>query len=1318
MEQVPLADRVVEVIADRGERTNPAYQYGSGCIVHGRTVLTAAHLVSGARRVLVRGPNKDIHDATVDSRFVGDPDGPGPDLALIEMSLATRGLPPIDLAVVDRDSSDAAPIERCHAVGYPSFTEHTSQAAAAVRDTADAYGHVSVLSKLASGLLTLQVSSAPRPLPPADASLGKSEWSGMSGAPVVAEGCLLGVVIEHAPREGPSAITIAPLSMLEPDPAHPGWGPGVKDPFSWWVRLGAQGIDTLRLLPPRRVRSEPAYRATLREIRARTGHLVGRQRELVELATFATGPERYGWLVGGAWAGKTTLLAEAATAAMPEQVDVVTYFLSRREADADSNRFLAAVVPQLADLLGQDSPVADPHQFRALWQRAVEAAATAGRHLLLVVDGLDEDLRPVGSPSVAGLLPLLVGAHAHVLVSSRPYPELPDDVPVGHPLHAGPSMELEPFEGAAQLAALARQEIGDLLKRDDAGFAADTLGVLAAAGGPLAVEDLVALSASPSSPTPAPARQVRHVVTKDAARSLQVVGSTPRRYQFAHASLLEYAQTDDDLRDPQYQHRIHRWAEQWQAARWPVGPAPAPSTPRYLLDAYPRTLFGDPQRLASLVKDVGWIDAAIKSVGVDNVLADLGTAAMAAPQDPDVSCMVATVKGEANRLRMPGAGEEPSHAPRRLCLQAAELGEDALAAAFRDRLLARPEPGLVPLWTTRRTSPHLVVELADHVSVLAVAVLQDGRMVSGGMDGRLVVWDPHVPAARPVELGSHNGYVTAVAVLPDGRVASGDGEGRVLVWDPHIPAKGPVELDSHEARGTALAGLDARVSTLAVLPDGRMVSSGMDGRLLVWNPAAPRDWPVELHGQGGWMTALAVLPDGRLAGAHGGGQVLVWDPSTPGDAPVEIGRQVACFTTVAVLPDGLVVSSDAGEGRVLAWNPGLPRAEAVELGRHDAWVGALAVLPDGRVVSGGNDGRLLLWDPSLPEAGPVELGRHDGWVIAVAVLPDGLVVSAGNDKRLLLWRPGLPGEAPVQPGGYHGPVRQVAMMPDGRVVSGGKDGRLLVWEPDMPGKGPVELGRDDGPIRRVALMPDGRVVSVDCEGRLLVRDPDMPGAGPAEQGRDDGSVTAVAVLPDGRLVSIDVEGRMLVRDPDMPAKGPVELGRHDGGVEALAVLPDGRVVSVDAGHGRVLLWDQRVPGAEPVELGRHERWVSAVAALPDGRVVTGDSGGWLLVWDAGGPGAEPVKLGRHDGRVEALAVLPEGRVVSGGKGWVLVWDIQRRSVCASAFCSVTALVSGLVAPDESRLVVAHVGAGLSTWSIGVPPQDVASARDEGRPSQT
>ena len=175
---------------------------------------------------------------------------------------------------------------------------------------------------------------------------------------------------------------------------------------------------------------------------------------------------------------------------------------SRPTGDADRERFLAAVVPQLAWLLGTDPPPAfDEHVFRQLWERAARRAADDGRQLLLIVDGLDADLRP-GGHSVAAWLPgRLPGLPARVLVASRLFPRLPDDVDPAHPLAAlAPKglYTLMDSPHAARLRELADQEITRLLRRSGDDLAVDVLGLLTAArGGPLAAADLATLTGSP-----------------------------------------------------------------------------------------------------------------------------------------------------------------------------------------------------------------------------------------------------------------------------------------------------------------------------------------------------------------------------------------------------------------------------------------------------------------------------------------------------------------------------------------------------------------------------------------------------------------------------------------------------------------------------------------------------------------------------------------------------------------------------------------------------------------------------------------------------
>ena len=1295
---VPLRERVVEIEAALGTGLAGRYRYGSGFRLGGRLVLTAAHVVAGAAAagIMVRGPDKVPHPARVIDGLAGDPDAV--DLALLELGDQAAGLPAPPVAAVDRNAPVPVPVEGCWAVGYPLFQEIRS-AARVVRETAQVWGMILPGENLVGELLSLHVTSAPRELPPQQEALGESPWSGMSGAAVCAGERLIGVVSEHAPRRGESTITVTPLASLNRLPAAAA--------VQWWTHLGADP-GQLVMLPARRERAEPAYRATLRQLRERTV-LRGRDGELEAIGAFAAGRpsalappgSQHAWLVGGPWAGKTALLAEAVHA-LPPGVDCVAYFLTRPTGDADRERFLAAVVPQLAWLLGTDPPSAlDVHVFRQLWERAAQRAVDQGRQLLLIVDGLDEDLRP-GGHSVAGWLPgRLPGLPARMLVASRLYPRLPDDVDPAHPLAALAPDKLYTLldsPHAARLRELADQEITQLLHRVGDDLALDVLGLLTAArGGPLADADLATLTGSRP-------WKVRGVLDGEAARTLQQVGQadTPR-YTFAHETLLARCQ-QQGVGDPGHDRRIEEWATTWWDRGWPVARDGGQGTPLYLLDRYPRTLYDDPPRLAALAGDAGWVTAAIQTLGIDAVMAELKTAGAAAPGEQRLAAMHAVVRGQAHHLRGREAADDPGFVPRQLCMHATELDENALAADFRARQLACDDPGPVLQWTTRRASPALILELGRHErGGKTVAALPDGRVVISDYDGRVLLWDPAEPGAGPVELGRAEGGVEAVAVLQDGRAVTGGG--RVLVWDPVEPGAGPVELGRAEDR----------VEAMAAVADGRVVTGGGygDGRVLVWDPAEPGAGPVELGRDEDGAEAMAALPDGRVVtGGYHDGRVLVWDPAEPGAGPVELGRHQGAVRAVAALPDGRAVTG--GDGQVRLWNPGEPGAGPVELGRAEGGVEAVAALPDGRAVTGGSDsggGRVLLWDPAEPGAGPVELGRHQGAVGAVAALPDGRVVTVGYDGRVLLWNPAAAQRGPVELARHELAVGSVAVgsvaaLPDGRVVTGGYgDGRVLLWDPAEPGTGPIELGRAEGGVSQVAALPDGRAITGGYGGgRVLLWDPAEPGAGPVELGRhDEGGVgvEAVAALPDGRVVTVGYDDRVLLWDPAEPGTGPMELGAERGPV---AALQDGRAVTVGY-DDRVLVWDPAEPGAGPVELGCHERGVMAVAALPDGRVVTVGYDDRVLLWDPAEPGADPIELGAQQGGVRRAAALPDGQVVTGGDNdQVRLWNVQSNSPGTLLACSAYALAVS-PSPSGARLFIGHVRDGISCWEIRAVAQN-------------
>ena len=1082
-------------------------------------------------------------------------------------------------------------------------------------------------------------------------------------------------------------------------------------PEGWWQRLlleaqaersaaqragRPQRPDGPEFAPaPAGQRRRPAYWATVEEIRRRTGVLTGRRDALADIASFATGSEGYRCLTGKAWAGKTSLLAEAVSA-LREQVDVICCFLSRTAGSADSVQFLAAVVPQLASLLDEDSLAPGLDEFWALWQWAAERAVRQERHLLLVVDGLDEDLRPPGQPSVTAVLPTAAGGFAHVMVSSRPHPGLPSDVPVGHPLRCVEPVPVQPFSGAQELAALAEQEIDDLLRRDGDGLTTDVLGLLTAAAGPLTARDLAAMTrAAPQTLDLAP--RIRLLLRVTAARSVQFswAAGVPR-YRFAHESLLAYAQADDGLNDPDFRGRIHEWADGWQAAGWLASASLEHGTPLYLLDAYPAMLARDPQRLTKLAGDIGWAGAAIASTGVNSVLAELRRAADADPGSTTVAAVLAAVTGQAGNLGPGQPLNEPGYIMRQLWLQTAESSNGDLADDIAHRLQSQPHVRLKPRWTTRRVHPALVGELGRHQGrVLTMAILRDGRVATGAADGTLRIWDPARPGSTPVRLHSVFGRVRSLAALSDGRFAAGGDDMRVSVWDPARPETPPSELGHHS--GWILA--------MTVLPGGRVAAGGADGKILLWDSARPETPPTELGHHSGWILAMTVLPGGRVAAGGTDGKILLWDLSHPGAAPTELGRHQGGIQALAALPGGRVAAGGT-DGKILLWDLSHPGAAPTELGHHQGGVQALADMPDGRVASGGRDVRVLAWDPARPKTAPAELGRHYGPVQAVLPLPGGQVVTTGDDQRVLVWKRPQSGAFSAETDSLDERVDAAAVLPDGRVVTCGGDGQILVWGPDLPVTRPEPLGRHDGGVQTMLALPDGRVVTGGRDGRVLEWAPDRPATGPFLLARHRDAVSAILLLSDQRMLTGGVDNRILVCDPALPERGSDELCFFRAPVLAMALLPDRKVVVYSMGGiGGVTEWDPENPDAAPTDLDFGHDMPESIGALPDGRVVAGVRAGKVLLYNPARPESVLSLLGRHEYWVHQLVVLSDGLVVTGGlDNRVKVWDPARESSqIVQLNCSVTTLAAAQVGTSRSDFVVTHEGGGFSVWSFRRDP---------------
>ncbi|MFI5695405.1 WD40 repeat domain-containing protein [Kribbella sp. NPDC051586] len=1047
------------------------------------------------------------------------------------------------------------------------------------------------------------------------------------------------------------------------------------------------GQQDLVVLPAHTSTPEAPYLATIREVRRRTPSLRGRQSELADIADFATGNESYRYIVGGAWAGKTALLSSVATDTMPEDVDVVAYFLSMRESDADSNRFLAAVVPQLAELLGEVTPVADRDQFRLLWERATVRASTLDRHLLLVVDALDEDLRPDTVPSVACVLPQHAGHHSHVLVSGRPHPELPQDVAVEHPLRRATLVELRESEYAQYQRSLAEQEIAGLLSRHRSELAVDILGCLTAAAGPLSIMDIGEL-------TSRPLLQIGRFVEESAGRSLQPVAlhARQKRYQFAHASLLEHCLANPYTSHPKYLKRLTEWSLDWQRKEWrAVDPDEVP--PSYFFDSYPDAISADRDRLDALLGDVYWIEHAIRISGVDNVLASLRTAARGMSRLTGARSMLNVVQRQALNLRESAGKTEPGFVLRQLCLEALACEAWVVAEACAKRLQVMADPGIIPtivLADSEKPAASMAVKLRQQMMI----GIAGGGVVTVTEEGRLLRWSLASSKARPMEVGGAFRVAGApqASALLDGRLGIGGSDGRVWILDPSTPDSTP----------RLMGEVDGPLSAMTTLADGRLVTACRDraggvseqGSVHVWSDDGRAFTAAEF----GRICAelLAPLPNGGLLAYTADQRVLYWSSVGRRSEPIclSYGEQVISFCG---LPDGRalsVVATRRGGHVVRILDPMspvsaifAPDSSKVSFDVRESYVDTAIALSSGYVVLATADCFLTVWsiNDSQRRIGRVKMSSR---VLAIAALTDGRIVALDTSGEIFIWDV----EIRSDPEEIHNDrlrMSAIACGPDGSVLTARDDGYVKLWRADEVT--PTSLGLQTDSVA-VVVTAGGDYFSAGGFFTPSLRK--WTPSGEFSESASFGWVSVMAPAPDGGFLTGGVDGRINRWHPTTSVLDPTLLGRLPRAITAIAGLPNGNVMTGDQ-EGVVALWSADGE-AEPIQLLRLNSVVSSVAVLAGGQILLGTESGDLLSIEGPNAALTPTLLGSHPGGVIAIAAVSDHRAMSAGRDQTIrLWDtLQGVEICR--LCSPVEAIDCLPSADDCAVVaVAHDGNQLS-----------------------
>jgi hypothetical protein len=563
--------QVVEILPAAAK----ASSYGSGYVLAPDLAVTAAHVVGTASEVRVRfgcAPGEPSLWCQADVAWRGRV----VDIAIVRL----REPPGLDLPVTPARIGDIVPTRESAipfvAVGFPAHKEHRRSAGRVLRDSDHVRGEIPTLANAKTGRIDLLRDGAPL-------VLGEA-WKGFSGAAVFAHGFFVGVAIEVeedgrlvCERIG-AALGVRPSVLAE-----------YQEP--------ADNVAQLReLFEGAGVPTEPARvirRSTAALLpRSVRGPLLDRDEELDRLRAFARSNRGWELWLGEPWAGKSTLAAHFA-ADPPPDVDLVWHFVSARELRGGTQAYAQRVGDQLAALLDEPNiAAADVSLLDDLWSRAAVQAGLAGRQLLLLVDGLDEN---IDSVPIARALPLETPPHSHVLLFSRPHPDVRTLVDDGHPLRICDVVVLAPSPHASNIRDKARADLDGLLN-EEGDAAKVVLGLLAIAG-PMSMRELAEIGEIEG--VSLDRITLENILERRAGRVVEprAGDGTDPCYELAHRQLQEVLAEKVADRAARHLAAVHDWADGYAGRGW--GDTDVPD---YLVERYPRLLVAaeDAERLVKL----------------------------------------------------------------------------------------------------------------------------------------------------------------------------------------------------------------------------------------------------------------------------------------------------------------------------------------------------------------------------------------------------------------------------------------------------------------------------------------------------------------------------------------------------------------------------------------------------------------------------------------------------------------------------------------------------------------------------------------------
>ncbi len=380
-----------------------------------------------------------------------------------------------------------------------------------------------------------------------------------------------------------------------------------------------------------------------------------------------------------------------------------------------------------------------------------------------------------------------------------------------------------------------------------------------------------------------------------------------------------------------------------------------------------------------------------------------------------------------------------------------------------DKLATGGGDGAVRLWNLESGLP-IGAPFRPYITVKSVDFSLDGNvLLTANNSTRVTLWE--ISSGKPIGRGIvHANKVAATAYTRNGRIVTGGYDGRVRVWDSFDPL-----MVEH----------GQSIRCFAFRPPGERFLCGCLHNVFIEDAKTLSNLPSVLKTS---ASILAISPDSStiLTGPSEGMMQLI--DAKSGE---RFGRLMAHQgqTTATFSPDSRTLLTGSRDGSACLWDASSGKRIAGPI-RFSKVVSALAFAPDNRTAVLGIWDHAEVWDiKSCKRLGP-GLG-HSGGVVSAAFSPDGRYILTGtSDHKSYLWDVSF--WQLIHPSILHGGrVRAVAFHPNGEdYVTGSDDGVVQRWFVSSGDRLGPPL-RHPSRINVLAFDPSGTFFLTGCQdGRV------------------------------------------------------------------------------------------------------------------------------------------------------------------------------------------------------------------------------------------